>query len=51
MSFIDTNGLENGTLLGAEHGATRVFIFRGRAVPQGPVAAPHHHGGDEAILV
>jgi mannose-6-phosphate isomerase-like protein (cupin superfamily) len=51
MSFIDTNGIENGTLLGAEHGATRVFIFRGRRVPPGPVAAPHRHRGDEAIRV
>ena len=51
VSFIDTNAIEVGTLLGAEHGATRVFIFRGRGVPPGPVAAPHRYGGDEAIRV
>jgi quercetin dioxygenase-like cupin family protein len=51
VSFIDTNAIEVGTLLGAEHGAMRVFIFRGRGVPPGPVAAPHSHGGDEAIRV
>src|SRR5215213_3128169 len=51
MSFIDTNGIEVGTLLGAEHGATRVFLFRTRRVPPGPSAGPHRHGGDEAIRV